>query len=51
MPYNPDSDQIRVERWLKKKGGTALRGEPIVERLSCCGRRVIGKPDSPLTPQ
>ncbi len=31
VPYNPDSDQVRVERWLKKKGDTALRGEPIVE--------------------
>jgi hypothetical protein len=30
-PYNPDGDRIRVEKWLKKRGDTALRGEGILE--------------------
>ncbi|MFA6147274.1 MAG: invasin domain 3-containing protein [bacterium] len=29
--YSPDDDEIRVEKWLKKKGDTALLGEGIVE--------------------
>jgi hypothetical protein len=30
VPYNPSSEGIRIEKWLKKKGEAALRGEPIV---------------------
>jgi len=30
-PYNPDEDQIRVEKWLKKKGESFVKGEPLVE--------------------
>jgi hypothetical protein len=29
--YSSDSDEIRVEKWLKKKGASALKGESIVE--------------------
>jgi hypothetical protein len=29
-PWTPDGDEIRVERWLKKKGDPVLRGEPVV---------------------
>ncbi len=30
-PYSADGDEIRVEKWLKKKGDTAVRGEPVME--------------------
>jgi len=30
-PYSADSDEIRVEKWLKKKGDSVLKGEGIVE--------------------
>ena len=31
VPYNADSDEIRVEKWLKKKGDSFVRGEALVE--------------------
>ena len=31
VPYNPEGDEIRVEKWLKKKGDAALAGEPVLE--------------------
>ncbi|GAB4242469.1 MAG: hypothetical protein OHK0028_21070 [Deltaproteobacteria bacterium] len=31
VPFSPDGEEIRVEKWLKKKGDTALLGESIVE--------------------
>ena len=31
VPYSADGDEIRVEKWLKKKGDTAVRGERIME--------------------
>ncbi|MHB1040607.1 MAG: Ig-like domain-containing protein, partial [Desulfobacteria bacterium] len=31
VPYSPDGDEIRVEKWLKKKGDTAVKGEPVLE--------------------
>ncbi len=31
VPYSPDGDEIRVEKWLKKKGDTAVKGEPVME--------------------
>jgi hypothetical protein len=30
-PYSPEGDEIRVEKWLKKKGDTVVKGDPIVE--------------------
>ncbi|MCL5966300.1 MAG: Ig-like domain-containing protein [Deltaproteobacteria bacterium] len=30
-PYTPDGDEIRVEKWLKKKGDSFVRGEPLAE--------------------
>ncbi len=30
-PYSSDGDEIRVEKWLKKKGDKVLKGEGIVE--------------------
>jgi len=30
-PYSADGDEIRVEKWLKKKGDTAVKGEPVME--------------------
>jgi hypothetical protein len=30
VPYNEAGDQIRIEKWLKKKGDKVLLGEPIV---------------------
>lgn len=30
-PYSPEGDEIRVERWLKKKGDSFAAGEPLVE--------------------
>jgi hypothetical protein len=31
VPYSDQGEEIRVSRWLKKKGDTALKGEPVVE--------------------
>jgi biotin carboxyl carrier protein len=31
VPYNPEGEEVRVERWLKKKGDAFARGEPLVE--------------------
>ena len=31
VPYDPEGDEIRVERWLKKKGDAVLAGEPLLE--------------------
>jgi hypothetical protein len=31
VPYSDKGEEIRVARWLKRKGETALKGEPIVE--------------------
>ncbi|HEX9191842.1 MAG TPA: invasin domain 3-containing protein, partial [Candidatus Deferrimicrobiaceae bacterium] len=31
VPHLAEGDQIRVEKWLKRKGDTVLRGEVIVE--------------------
>jgi hypothetical protein len=30
-PYSPEGDEIRVEKWLKKKGDSFVKGEPLVE--------------------
>lgn len=30
VPYNEASEDIRIEKWLKKKGDSVLTGEPIV---------------------
>ncbi len=30
-PYSPDGDEIRVEKWLKKKGDSFVKGDPIME--------------------
>jgi hypothetical protein len=30
-PYSPEGDEIRVEKWLKKKGDSFVKGDPIVE--------------------
>ena len=30
-PYNPDAEEIRVEKWLKKKGDAFVKGDPLVE--------------------
>ncbi|MBI5904149.1 MAG: Ig-like domain-containing protein [Deltaproteobacteria bacterium] len=29
--YSADGDEIRVEKWLKKKGDTAVKGEPVMQ--------------------
>jgi hypothetical protein len=31
VPYSDQGEDIRISQWLKKKGDTALKGEPIVE--------------------
>jgi hypothetical protein len=31
VPYDPGGDEIRVEKWLRKKGDTVRRGEPLME--------------------
>ena len=31
VPFNPDSEDIRVEKWLKKKGDPFVKDEPLVE--------------------
>ncbi|MFA6148377.1 MAG: invasin domain 3-containing protein [bacterium] len=31
VPYNPEGDEIRVEKWRKKKGDTVLAGEAVLE--------------------
>jgi len=31
VPYSDQGEEIRISRWLKKKGDTAMKGEPIVE--------------------
>ncbi len=31
VPYSDQGEEIRVSRWLKRVGETALKGEPIVE--------------------
>ena len=31
VPYSDKGEEIRVTRWLKRKGETAMKGEPIVE--------------------
>jgi len=31
VPYSEQGEEIRVSRWLKRVGETALKGEPIVE--------------------
>jgi len=31
VPYSDAGEDIRIARWLKKKGDTAAKGEPIVE--------------------
>ncbi len=30
-PYSPEGDEIRVEKWLKKKGDAFVKGDPLVE--------------------
>jgi hypothetical protein len=30
-PYSPEGDEIRVEKWLKKKGDSFVKGDPLVE--------------------
>jgi len=30
-PWSPEGEEIRVERWLKKKGDAFVRGEPLLE--------------------
>jgi hypothetical protein len=30
-PYSPEGDEIRVEKWLKKKGDAVTKGDPVVE--------------------
>jgi hypothetical protein len=41
VPYNGSTDSIRVEKWLKKKGDTVLRGEPIVSYTVGRGKDVL----------
>jgi len=40
-PYNPEGDEIRVERWRKKKGDTVLSGEPVLEYTVGRSREVL----------
>lgn len=40
VPYSADGDDIRVERWLKKKGDKVLAGEGIVEYTAGRSREV-----------
>jgi len=30
-PYSSDGDEIRVEKWLKRKGDSFVKGDPLVE--------------------
>jgi hypothetical protein len=40
VPFHPEGDEIRVERWLKRKGDTALAGEPVLEYTVGKGRDI-----------
>jgi hypothetical protein len=31
VPYDPGGDEIRVEKWLRRKGDAVRRGEPLME--------------------
>ena len=31
VPYSDQGEDIRIVQWLKKKGDTAMKGEPVVE--------------------
>lgn len=31
VPYSPEGDEIRVEKWMKKKGDFFVKGDPLVE--------------------
>ena len=31
VPYSDQGEDIRISQWLKKKGDTAMKGEPVVE--------------------
>jgi len=41
-PYSDEGEEIRISRWLKRKGDTAMKGEPIVEYT-------IGRSDTKYT--
>lgn len=41
-PYSDAGEEIRISRWLKRKGDTAMKGEPIVEYT-------IGRSDTKYT--